>query len=65
MKRHFRTVIVVRANNYSPLLEELAQSDKTLTPFAEKLQKLAAGFKLNKIRRLLEEYLNYDNYDKR
>ena len=37
-------------------VEELAQSDEAFMPFAEKLQKLANGFRINEIRRLLEEY---------
>ncbi len=37
-------------------LDRLAQSDEKFMPFTEKLQKLANGFRLKEIRRLLEEY---------
>ncbi|QTA80082.1 Two component system response regulator/histidine kinase, HAMP domain-containing [Desulfonema limicola] len=38
-------------------LDDLKRSDNKFTAFSEKLKKLAKGFKLNEIRRLIKEYL--------
>jgi signal transduction histidine kinase/CheY-like chemotaxis protein/streptogramin lyase len=42
-------------------LDRIVQSDKIFMPFAEKFRKLAKEFRLNEIRRLLEEYQNDGN----